>query len=138
MAPYIAAALQLPDEELKAPSAADRDFSFLHSVAARTRDPRAIRDQLMAVLLAGRDTTAATLSWAVFELTGAPDVWARLRADVLARVGALAAPTYDDLKALTSLTHTLNETLRLYPAVPYNLRACGASILFGGLFCLSC
>lgn len=33
-------------------------------VANFTRDPKVIRDQIMAVLLAGRDTTAGTLSWA--------------------------------------------------------------------------
>ncbi|KAK3950435.1 cytochrome P450 alkane hydroxylase, partial [Pseudoneurospora amorphoporcata] len=38
-------------------------------------------------------------------------------------VGPSRAPTYEDLKSLTYLTHTLNKTLRLYPAVPYNLRA---------------
>ncbi len=77
----------------------------------------------MAILIAGRDTTAATLSWTLYELAAAPAVWARLRRDVLASVGRRRAPSYADLKRLPYLTHTLNETLRLYPAVPYNLRA---------------
>ena len=77
----------------------------------------------MAVLIAGRDTTAATLSWTVYELAHYPAVYARLRNEVLATVGARRGPTYEDLKSMTYLTHTLNETLRLYPAVPYNLRA---------------
>ena len=77
----------------------------------------------MAVLIAGRDTTAATLSWTIYELARCPAVWARLRRAVLSAVGPRAAPTYEDLKALPLLTHTLNETLRLWPAVPYNLRA---------------
>lgn len=77
----------------------------------------------MAILIAGRDTTAATLSWTLYELAAAPAVWARLRRDVLASVGGRRAPAYADLKRLPFLTHTLNETLRLYPAVPYNLRA---------------
>lgn len=77
----------------------------------------------MAVLIAGRDTTAATLSWAVYELARYPRVWARLRAEVLATVGPSRPPSYDDVKSLSYLTRVLNETLRLYPAVPYNLRA---------------
>lgn len=77
----------------------------------------------MAVLIAGRDTTAATLSWTVYELAHCPRAYARLRGEVLATVGARRAPTYEDLKSMTYLTHALNETLRLYPAVPYNLRA---------------
>ncbi|KAJ6445306.1 cytochrome P450 alkane hydroxylase [Purpureocillium lavendulum] len=124
MDPYISATLRLTPSELEALSKSDREFSFLHHIALFSRDPKVIRDQIMAVLLAGRDTTAATLSWCVYELANAPAVWARLRSDVLARVGAHRAPSYDDLKALTYLTHTLNETLRLYPAVPYNLRSC--------------
>ena len=77
----------------------------------------------MAVLIAGRDTTAATLSWTIYELAHYPRVYARLRSEVLAAVGTRRAPSYEDLKAMPYLTHTLNETLRLYPAVPYNLRA---------------
>lgn len=111
----------------------------------------------MAVLLAGRDTTAATLSWAFCtftpfpykprlmlattydlspswistyaqgfrhtdELAAYPEKWARLREEVLSTVGSHKAPTYDDLKGLRYLRYTLNETLRLYPAVPYNVR----------------
>ena len=77
----------------------------------------------MAVLIAGRDTTAATLSWTIYELSHYPDVVRRLRAEILSTVGSARPPTYEDLKNMTYLTHTINETLRLYPAVPYNLRA---------------
>lgn len=93
-------------------------------MALFSRDPKVIRDQLMAVLLAGRDTTAATLSWTMYELSNYPEIWRKLRSRVLERVGPHAAPTYEDIKDLTCLTHALNETLRLYPAVPYNVRSC--------------
>lgn len=120
--PYIEAALALPAEALEKLSNSDRDFTFLHAVARTTRDPRVLRDQLVAVLLAGRDTTAATLSWAVYELAARPDCWRRLRRDVLDKLGRHRTPSYADLKALPYLRHVLNETLRLYPAVPFNLR----------------
>jgi cytochrome P450 len=96
-------------------------------MALFSRDPKVIRDQLMAVLLAGRDTTAATLSWTMYELSNYPEIWRKLRSRVLERVGPHAAPTYEDIKDLTCLTHALNETLRLYPAVPYNVRSCRES-----------
>ncbi|KAK8071787.1 hypothetical protein PG996_005135 [Apiospora saccharicola] len=122
--PYIEAALALPAAELeKRTSASSSDFTFLHSVARHTRHPKVLRDQIVAVLLAGRDTTAATLSWAFYELSRYPAKVARLRAEILDSVGpAPAAPTYDNLKNMPYLRHVLNETLRLYPAVPYNLR----------------
>lgn len=123
MKPYIERALALPQEELEKLSKSDKDVTFLHQIARYSRNPKVIRDQIMAILLAGRDTTAATLSWAIYELSNYPTIYAKLRSEVLAIVGETRAPTYQDLKSMTYLTHTLNETLRLYPAVPYNLRA---------------
>lgn len=123
ISPYIERTLSLTQDELDKLSRSDRDFTFLHNMARFTHDAKVIRDQLMAVLIAGRDTTAATLSWAVYELARCPRAYARLRAEVLATVGPRRAPSYDDLKGMAYLRHTLSETLRLYPAVPYNLRA---------------
>lgn len=133
ISPYITKTLALPPCSLDNLSKSDKDFTFLHAIARSTRDAKAIRDQLMAVLIAGRDTTAATLSWTVYELARYPRVWAKLRSEVLNAVGKERAPTYEDLKGMTYLTHTLNETLRLYPAVPYNLRAalCDTSLPSG-------
>lgn len=120
--PFIESALALPQDELEKLSNSDKSFTFLHSIVRYTRDPRVLRDQLVAVLLAGRDTTAATLSWAFYELSRYPERYARLRREVLDAVGRTRTPTYDDLKNMQYLRHVLNETLRLYPAVPFNLR----------------
>ena len=38
-------------------------YLFVDALIARTKDPKIIRDQLVNVLLAGRDTTACLLSW---------------------------------------------------------------------------
>ncbi|KAI8628242.1 cytochrome P450 [Xylariaceae sp. FL1651] len=120
--PYIQQALALPQEELQKLSNSDKDFTFLHSIVQYTRDPKVLRDQIVAVLLAGRDTTAATLSWTFYQLCHYPDKYGRLRDEILNSVGPDRTPTYEDLKNMTYLRHTLNEILRLYPAVPYNLR----------------
>lgn len=121
--PYIKRTLSLTPSELEHLSKSDKDSTFLHNIARYTRDAKVIRDQLMAVLIAGRDTTAATLSWTIYELANYPATYRKLRQEILSTVGPFRTPTYDDLKSMTYLTHTLNETLRLYPAVPYNLRA---------------
>ncbi|UNI15422.1 hypothetical protein JDV02_001957 [Purpureocillium takamizusanense] len=128
--PYIEKALHLTPAELEELSKSDREFTFLHNIALSSQDPKVIRDQIIAVLLAGRDTTAATLSWAMYELSRYPRIWSKLREDVFKHVGDSRSPTYEDLKNLTYLTHVLNETLRLYPAVPYNWRECSTSFLF--------
>lgn len=123
MMPYIEQALALPQYELEKLSNSDKHFTFLHSIARHTRNRQVLRDQIIAVLLAGRDTTAATLSWALYELSRYPAKYARLRSEVIRTVGCTRAPAYADLKGMAYLKHTLNETLRLYPAVPYNLRS---------------
>ncbi|KAH6604929.1 cytochrome p450 alkane hydroxylase [Trichoderma cornu-damae] len=120
--PAIARTLAIPRARLAELSKSDTEYSFLHSIARYTRDPKVIRDQIMSVLLAGRDTTAATLSWAMYELSNCPQIWAKLRREVLGKLGCQATPTYEILKDLTHVKNILNETLRLHPAAPLNMR----------------
>jgi cytochrome P450 len=121
--PFIERTLALPADELDKLTKSDTTFTFLHHLAKYSQDPKVIRDQLVAVLLAARDTTAGTLSWAFYELSAYPEKWTRLRREVLSALGGpTRAPTYDDLKNMKYLRYAINETLRLYPAVPYNVR----------------
>lgn len=120
--PFVHRALSLPQEELQKWSRSEKSFTFLHSLAIFTRDPKIIRDQIMSVLLAGRDTTAATLSWAFYEISHYPNIYSKLRNEVLATIGEAKSPTYEDLRNMKYLRNTVNETLRLYPAVPFNIR----------------
>ncbi|GFP52759.1 cytochrome P450 52A12 [Trichoderma asperellum] len=119
---FIERALRLSPEELAAHTKSDKDYTFLHELASFTRDPKVLRDQIVAVLLAGRDTTASVLSWAIYELGRHPHAVARLRGEILDTVGEDRLPTYDHLKNMPYLKAVLNETLRLYPAVPFNVR----------------
>ncbi|SPN96954.1 related to n-alkane-inducible cytochrome P450 [Cephalotrichum gorgonifer] len=119
---YIERALRLSPSELSTKTKSDADYTFLHAIASFTRDRTVLRDQLLAVLLAGRDTTASTLSFALYELARRPDVVSRLRREILAAVGDEGKPTYGDLKNMPYLKAVVNETLRLYPAVPFNTR----------------
>ncbi|EFX02953.1 cytochrome p450 alkane monooxygenase [Grosmannia clavigera kw1407] len=127
---FIERALCLPVEELeKSTTGAAGRYTFLHELARFTRDRKVLRDQLIAVLLAGRDTTAGTLSWGIYELARHPECVQRLRAEIAEVVGVEGAqgtscrlPTYADLKSMRYLQHVLNEILRMYPAVPYNVR----------------
>lgn len=119
---YIDRALRLSPEELATKTKSDQDYTFLHELASFTRDRKVLRDQLVAVLLAGRDTTAATLSWTFYELGRHPEAVRKMRQEIINVVGLDRTPTYADLKSMKYLQNVLNETLRLYPAVPFNVR----------------
>jgi len=69
-----------------------------------------------------QDTTAGTLAWILYELSSRPKVVDRLRREILQHVGPDNAPTYAHLKEMKFVQNVINETLRLYPAVPVNVR----------------
>lgn len=119
---YIDQTLRLSREELASKTKSDQEYTFLHELAQFTRDRTVIRDQLVAVLLAGRDTTAATLSWTLYELGRHPEVVRKLRNEIVRTVGVDRTPTYEDLKSMKYLQYVVSETLRLYPVVPFNVR----------------
>ena len=96
--------------------------SFLYALAATgEKDRKVFRDQCLNILLAGRDSTAGTLSFLFKELAKHPDVVQKLRREIMSKVGAHERPTYEDLKDMPYLKNTINETLRLYPPVPFNV-----------------
>ncbi|KAI4110969.1 MAG: hypothetical protein LQ339_000971 [Xanthoria mediterranea] len=121
--PFVQDALNNSPEELDEKEAKSMNGStWLQSVARFTRDRQVIRDQIVNILLAGRDTTAGTLSFLFKELSAHPDTYGKLRREILEKVGSGQAPTYDDLKNMPYLQHCISETLRIYPSVPFNLR----------------
>lgn len=69
-----------------------------------------------------QDTTAGTLAWCFYELSKKPEIVKKLRQEILAKLGPDGIPTYGDLKEMKYLMNVINETLRLYPAVPFNIR----------------
>lgn len=120
--PIIDRAIKLPASELDELSKSDEHFTFLHSIAQSSKDPKLIRDQVISVLLAGRDTTAATMSWVIYEMSNYPETWSKLRKEVLSVLGSHGTPTYETLKDMKYVKNILNEVLRLHPAVPVNMR----------------
>lgn len=50
--PFVEKALQMSVDDLK--DKKDNEYNFLHALAQYTRDPRMLRDQLVAVLIAAR------------------------------------------------------------------------------------
>ena len=106
------------------PKKKQRAFTLLHACAEISREPRFLRDELLTALFAGRDNTAMALTWTVYELARHPGVVEDLRQIIETTIGFTRQPTYDDLKGMKILSNMVSETLRLYPGVPFNTRAC--------------
>ncbi|KDQ58030.1 hypothetical protein JAAARDRAFT_34843 [Jaapia argillacea MUCL 33604] len=96
--------------------------TFLQHLADSTNDPVLIRDQLLSMLLASRDTTACLLTFVTYFMALHPEVTQKLRAEVLQHCGPTQAPTYEAIKSLRYMRAVINETLRLFPPVPLNVR----------------
>ena len=73
-----------------------------------------VRDEAMTIFLAGHETTANALTWTWYLLSGAPDVEAKLHAEV-DRVLQGRLPAMGDLKSLAYVERVVTEAMRLYP-----------------------
>ncbi|KAK0460387.1 cytochrome P450 [Desarmillaria tabescens] len=100
----------------------EKEFvSLLDRLVQSTNDKKSIQDGLVDILIAGRDTTASLITFAVYMMCEHPEMVSRLRSEVIAKVGA-RKPTSDDIRDMKYLRAFLNETLRLYPPVMSNIR----------------
>lgn len=75
-----------------------------------------MRDEVMTLLLAGHETTAATLAWTWYSLARNPEVERRLHAEVDEVLDGRRA-TLSDVPRLVYTRMLVSETLRLYPPV---------------------
>ncbi|MBA0051966.1 cytochrome P450 [Streptomyces sp. AJS327] len=97
---------------------------------ARLSDVEII-DQVVSLIAAGYDSTSAAIAWAVHAMARDPKVWERARAETEEVLGSRPV-TAADLPKLPYLDHVVNETLRLYPAAPFNARKAAESFTFEG------
>ncbi|GAB4381746.1 MAG: cytochrome P450 [Elainellaceae cyanobacterium] len=130
-------------EERRANPNADRIDILSLLLAAKDEEGKGLsnqdlRDELMTLLVAGHETTATALTWAMY--------WVHLLLEVkqtlLAQLDALTEPTdIEQLLRLPYLTAVCNETLRIHPVamltfprrVETPLEICGYSLAPGAL-----
>eukprot|EP00835_Amoeboradix_gromovi_P004908 NODE_417_length_8973_cov_0.852941.p1 type:complete len:474 gc:universal NODE_417_length_8973_cov_0.852941:8676-7255(-) len=87
-----------------------------------TYKPLDLRNIVMNFIIAGRDTTAQALSWAVYELRNRPDIIDKIRSEAAEKIKDLHHVTYEEIKSLTYTTAVFMECLRLHPSVPKNVK----------------
>ncbi|KAI4140733.1 MAG: hypothetical protein L6R39_005677 [Caloplaca ligustica] len=105
-------------------------YAFINDLYDELKDPILVRDQLVNVLLAGRDTTACLMSWTFRLLVRYPVVLVKLRKEIEEVLGNEQSVTRAHVRSMHYLDCVLKETLRLYPPVPANLRFATKTTVF--------
>lgn len=74
-----------------------------------------VRDEVLTLFLAGHETTASSLAWALYLLARHPEIYrqAQAEADALGH-----PPRHEDLPCLALLGRVFKEAIRLYPPLP--------------------
>ncbi|XP_061369948.1 cytochrome P450 CYP94D108-like [Gastrolobium bilobum] len=115
--------------EAKGPTTHNQDL-LSRFIGAEDNSPEFLRDIVISFILAGRDTTSSVLSWFFWILSSRPDVKKRILDEIETvrsrKVGGAAGEAfgYEEVKEMQYLHAAISETLRLYPSVPVDTRAC--------------
>ncbi len=96
-------------------------------------DDENIRYQVLTFLLAGHETTANLLSFALHFVARDPHLAARIRLEADEVLG-VAPRTLEQIKALELTGRVLDETLRLYPTAPMFMRRPKQTATIGGRY----
>jgi len=77
-----------------------------------------LRDIVLNFIIAGRDTTAQTLAWTIYNLSLHPKVLAKLRQEVDRNIRFDQIPDYTVVSEMHYTHAVISENLRLCPVVP--------------------
>ena len=83
-------------------------YILLDAMASQIQDKEQLRSQILGVFLPGHDTTAYSVGNVFHHLARRPDVWAKLRAEVLSK--GSEAVTFELLKSMRYLQWVLAES----------------------------
>ena len=81
-----------------------------------------LRDLVIGFVMAGRDSTAAALTWTLYELSRHPAVADRIRNEIESKIPSTDKMTFAEVKNLDSLQWAVVEALRLHPPAPESFR----------------
>ncbi|KAL3094052.1 hypothetical protein niasHT_027380 [Heterodera trifolii] len=89
--------------------------------------------QSFIILVAGFETTGATLSFAVYMLAIESEIQEKLREEVIEVLGENEMITYEHLKRMNYLRAFVQETLRMFPVAPKMNRVCNSDCVINGV-----
>ncbi|CDS05134.1 hypothetical protein LRAMOSA07663 [Lichtheimia ramosa] len=97
----------------------EKDLLALMIEAENDGEGRLSNDELLSNLcvffLAGHDTTASALAYAIYYLAVNPDAQVKARNEALAVIGNDPTPSLDQMRSLSYINMVIKETLRLNP-----------------------
>jgi len=95
---------------------------FLVDMRGEATSGKQLRDDMITMLIAGHETTASALTWALFELAQQPELLARVHQEIDEVMGERELPTYEDVKNMELVRLCFAESLRMYPEPPLLIR----------------
>lgn len=98
----------------------ERPYMFMTEMLASGASPEMVRNQLLAMILGGRDTSASTMSSLFWVLARRPDVVDEMRRDISRLEGR--KPTWEELKELKYANMVLKESE--FPRYLFSMRVC--------------
>lgn len=90
-----------------------------------------VKDEVVAVLIAGHESTAAAMAWSFYHLSRNPEARECLEREVDEVLGG-RAPGFDDVPKLPYIGAVVDETMRVTPSVAYLDRVAVKDITIGG------
>ncbi|KAK9448335.1 cytochrome P450 [Limtongia smithiae] len=92
-----------------------------------------VENQMMTLLLAGHETTAGAVAWALYRMAKNPEIQDRLRDEILEAFpnGADDIKDADAIESLKYLNNVVRECLRVSPPVPLTVRQASEDVVIG-------
>jgi cytochrome P450 len=100
-----------------------------HDDHGRKMSDKQVRDEIVTLFVAGHETTASGLAWALYLLARHPEAYARAKAEAELLRGRRA--TAADLRNLGFCLQVFKEALRLYPPIYFFGRQAIADVRVG-------
>ena len=106
---FVQKALKQHSESKKRPEDEENEgpYVFLKALVQDEQNPVRIRDELVNILIAGRDTTASLISNIFMLLSQHPAVWENLKREVSVLQGR--PPRFEEIPTFKSVRYTINE-----------------------------
>ncbi|KAH7863564.1 hypothetical protein Vadar_019224 [Vaccinium darrowii] len=120
---------KLPNDD----SSAKKEDILSRFLQVNETDPKYLRDIILNFIIAGKDTTATTLSWFIYMLCKHPCIQEKVAQEIKDATNIKEGTDFEEfassiceeaLEKMQYLHATLTETLRLYPAVPVDSKVC--------------